>query len=94
MHPTTTLALFTPNAPTLLIMLAIGILLFGKRLPEIGKSLAKGIREFQGGLNDISNEVTGSFMHEQPSGAMTQRQSPKLLPQPKPELAEGDGPIV
>lgn len=93
MHLTTLLALFTPNAQTLLIVLAIGILLFGKRLPEIGKTLAKGIREFQGGLNGIGSEVTGSFTGDEPASTLARRQ-PKLLPQPAPRLAEGDGPIA
>ncbi len=39
----------------LLILLVIILLLFGaKRLPEMGRSLGKGIREFKEGLN--SNE--------------------------------------
>ncbi len=35
----------------LLIVLAVGVLVFGRRLPEIGKSLGKGIVEFKKGLN-------------------------------------------
>lgn len=41
------------ESPThLLILLVIILLLFGaKRLPELGRSLGQGIREFKGGLN-------------------------------------------
>src|SRR4051812_21922375 len=35
----------------------IAILLFGKRLPEVGRSLGKGIVEFKKGLADIKSEV-------------------------------------
>ena len=40
-------------SPThLVLLLVIILLLFGaKRLPEMGRSLAEGIREFNGGLN-------------------------------------------
>ena len=40
-------------SPThLILLLVIILLLFGaKRLPEMGRSLAEGIREFKGGLN-------------------------------------------
>ena len=40
-------------SPThLILLLVIILLLFGaKRLPEMGRSLAEGIREFNGGLN-------------------------------------------
>ncbi len=35
----------------------VGVLLFGKRLPEVGKSLGKGIVEFKKGLKGIEDEV-------------------------------------
>jgi sec-independent protein translocase protein TatA len=34
-----------------LIILAIGLLIFGRRLPEVGKNLGKTIVEFKKGLN-------------------------------------------
>ncbi len=40
-----------------LIILAIGLLLFGKRLPEVGKSLGKGIVEFKKGIKGIDDEI-------------------------------------
>ena len=37
----------------LLIILVVGLLLFGpKKLPELGKGLAEGIRNFKKALND------------------------------------------
>ena len=46
--------LFTP--PHLLILFAILFFLFGaKRLPELGKSIGHGIREFRGGIAGLSN---------------------------------------
>lgn len=35
----------------------IGLLIFGKRLPEVGKSLGKGIVEFKKGLAGIEDDV-------------------------------------
>ena len=35
----------------------IAVLLFGKRLPEVGRSLGKGIVEFKKGMRDIQSEV-------------------------------------
>ncbi len=53
-----TLALFgNLGTMELLIILAIGLLLFGRRLPEVGKSLGKGIVEFKRGLKGIEEEV-------------------------------------
>ena len=56
----------------MLIVLVIAVLLFGKRLPEVGRSLGKGIIEFKKGLNDIKNEVD-SATYAQPSTRVAQR---------------------
>ncbi len=40
-----------------IIILVIGLLLFGRRLPEIGRSIGKTIVEFKKGMNDIENEA-------------------------------------
>lgn len=41
----------------LLIILAIGLLLFGRRLPEVGRSLGRSIVEFRRGLRGIEHEL-------------------------------------
>ncbi len=41
----------------LLIILVVGLFVFGpKKLPEIGKGLAEGIRGFKGALKDIQDD--------------------------------------
>lgn len=45
-----------------LILLFIVLLVFGaKRLPEIGGSLGKGIREFKSSVKEVGNEVRGEL---------------------------------
>lgn len=39
------------------VILIIALLLFGRRLPEVGKSLGQGIKEFKKGLKETSDEV-------------------------------------
>lgn len=46
-----------PSFPEMLVIMVIGLLLFGKRLPEVGKSLGKGIVEFKKGLKGIEDDV-------------------------------------
>lgn len=41
----------------LIVILVIALLLFGRRLPEVGKSLGKGIVEFKKGIKGIEDEV-------------------------------------
>lgn len=38
-------------------ILLVGILLFGKRLPEVGRGLGKSIVEFKKGLKDVTDEI-------------------------------------
>jgi sec-independent protein translocase protein TatA len=40
----------------LVLLLGLGVLLFGKRLPEVGRSLGRGIVEFKKGLNGIGDD--------------------------------------
>ncbi|QDU71097.1 Sec-independent protein translocase subunit TatA/TatB [Mucisphaera calidilacus] len=40
-----------------IVIALIGLLFFGKRLPEVGKSLGKGIVEFKKGLSGIESDV-------------------------------------
>jgi len=41
----------------LMIVMGIAVLLFGKRLPEVGRSLGKGIVEFKKGLNGVTDDL-------------------------------------
>jgi sec-independent protein translocase protein TatA len=42
---------------TLIIVGVVAVLLFGKRLPEVGRSFGRGIAEFKKGLHDVQDEL-------------------------------------
>src|SRR2546429_9490601 len=66
-------------SPThLLILLGIGILIFGKRLPEVGRSLGKGIMEFKKGLKGLEDDV------EPGASSSPRAESPQYLEPPRP----------
>ena len=44
----------------MMIVLVIAVLLFGKRLPEVGRSLGKGLMEFKKGVSGIQDEIYGA----------------------------------
>jgi len=49
----------------ILLLLLIILLLFGaKRLPEFGRSLGKGIREFKGSLSGVKDAINEPPQHE------------------------------
>jgi sec-independent protein translocase protein TatA len=49
-----------PSIWELLIILVIALLLFGKRLPEVARSLGKGVVEFKKGLKGVEEDVDQS----------------------------------
>jgi sec-independent protein translocase protein TatA len=52
---------FGVGFPELIILLLVLLLVFGaKRLPEMGRSLGKGMREFKDGVSGMEATVTGT----------------------------------
>jgi sec-independent protein translocase protein TatA len=53
-----TLALIGPIGTwEMIVLLLLGLLIFGKRLPEVGRGLGKSIVEFRKGLQGVENEI-------------------------------------
>ena len=61
-----------PSTGEWIIIAAFGLLLFGKRLPEVGRSLGKGIVEFKKGLKGVEDDV----VDETPSRPKTTQNLP------------------
>jgi sec-independent protein translocase protein TatA len=77
-------AMFSPlfaflnlGAQEMVILLVIGVLLFGRKLPEVGRYLGKGIVEFKKGIKGLEDEVDSSINS-------TPRHDPAPLEQPRP----------
>ena len=50
--------MLTGHIPELMIVLVLALIVFGpKRLPEIGGSMGKSIRDFKRGLSHVDDEV-------------------------------------
>ena len=48
---------FNLGAQEIILLLIIGVLLFGRRLPEVGRYLGKGIVEFKKGIRGLEDEI-------------------------------------
>lgn len=60
--------MFGAHIPEIIAVLLLGLVFFGpKRLPEIGASLGKGIRDFKKGVSDIQSDVTVHHLPESDS---------------------------
>jgi sec-independent protein translocase protein TatA len=66
---------FNLGTTEILVLLVLGVLLFGRRLPEVGRYLGKGIVEFKKGMKGLEDEID--------TGTSVARQEP-MLEQPRP----------
>lgn len=56
-----------PNigVPELIIILVVALIIFGpKKLPELGRSLGKGINEFRSATREVKHQVTEGLLNE------------------------------
>ena len=52
------LAFWTPGPLEIILILAVLIVLFGRRLPEIARNFGKSLTEFKKGIKETQDEVT------------------------------------
>lgn len=56
-----TLAMFgLPGYAEILVVAFVGLLLFGRRLPEVARSLGRSVVEFKKGIKDVKDDVENS----------------------------------
>ena len=78
----TTLAFGMPGGTEWIILLVLGLLIFGRRLPEVGRSLGRGIVEFKKGIKGVEDEI---------EDASSTKPAAHLEQQPRAKLAEQTG---
>jgi sec-independent protein translocase protein TatA len=67
------LAFGMPGFDEWIVVAIVGLLIFGKRLPEVGRSLGQGIVEFKKGLKGIETDVEQASSAPSNRPAMDQR---------------------
>lgn len=46
-----------PGGMEWIVILVVGLLLFGRRMPEVARSLGKSIVEFKKGMKDVRDDI-------------------------------------
>ncbi|MBI1826716.1 MAG: twin-arginine translocase TatA/TatE family subunit [Planctomycetes bacterium] len=46
-----------PSGMELVVILVIALLIFGKRLPDVARSMGKAIVEFKKGIRDVNTDI-------------------------------------
>ena len=59
---------FNIGVPEVIVILGIALVIFGpKKLPELGRSLGKGLRNFKDSFTQAAGEMKAGFKEEEDS---------------------------
>jgi sec-independent protein translocase protein TatA len=72
------------------IVLVIGLLLFGARLPQVGRSLGKTLTEFKRGLRGVEEDMEKAEREAERELDDEERRRAKPLPPPEPGTVPAD----
>ena len=74
MHPM--FGIFGLGPSEMLVLAIIGVLLFGRKLPEVGRYLGKGIVEFKKGIKGLEDEFDPATAPRQETTAIAEQHRP------------------
>ncbi len=57
-------AMWTPGPIEIIAVAILGLLLFGKRLPSIARSIGRSLVEFKQGMREVTDEVNHAVENE------------------------------
>ncbi len=94
-----------PRLPELILILVVALIIFGRRLPDVAKSIGRSITEFKKGLRGAESEIEQANSAPPPASGNAAASNPpprelpppvaleaRAGPAPKPPTAEGATP--
>lgn len=79
----------------LLLILVVALVVLGpKRLPEVGRSLGRGLRDFRSGLQGVQDEARGMFNDVLDEGPSQPPQGSAVSTVPEPLAPAAAEPVI
>ena len=76
-----------PGGWELAVVLVLGVLIFGRRLPELARSVGKSVVEFKKGLKDVKSEIDVASTPTDPNMLPSGDQKPESEQSNQPDSA-------
>lgn len=83
--------MFGLGFPEMMALMLLGVLLFGKNLPNVGRSLGKGLMEFKKGLQGVEDDVATNWSRFDSTPEPTR--APQRMAATAPKFSEPSEPV-
>jgi sec-independent protein translocase protein TatA len=90
---TSCFALFNLNGIEILFLAGLGLLLFGRKLPDVGRYLGRSMIEFKKGMKGLEDDVESSTNITNPMPTEQQRPPQRVVSAP-PRFEDSPGSIT
>ena len=88
-------AVFGLGPTEILILLGVGVLLFGRNLPGVGRSLGKTIVEFKKGVKGMEDDLEGgNIVRQEPAAIEQQPRPPQRVSTTAPKFVDDSAAVT